>query len=58
MNEAAVRAEVAGWLKANWDPALGLVEWRTKLAASGWGVPHWPAQWHGRDLSDGLVPVV
>ena len=58
MNEAAVRAEVAGWLKANWDPALGLVEWRTKLAASGWGVPHWPAQWYGRDLSDGLVPVV
>ena len=58
MNEAAVRAEVGAWLKANWDPALGLVAWRTKLAASGWGVPHWPKRWYGRDLSDGLVPVV
>ena len=58
MNEAEIRAEAAGWLKANWDPALGLVEWRTKLAVSGWGVPHWPTEWYGRELSDGLVPVV
>ena len=58
IDEAAVRAEVSGWLKANWDPALGLVEWRQKLAESGWGVPHWPGRWYGRDLSDGMVPVV
>jgi alkylation response protein AidB-like acyl-CoA dehydrogenase len=34
------------------------VEWRLKLAESGWGVPHWPSRWYGRDLPVGLVPVV
>jgi len=58
MNEASVRAEVRAWLEANWDPNLGLVEWRNKLADSGWGNPHWPSAWHGRDLPVGLVPVV
>ncbi|MCX7364463.1 MAG: acyl-CoA dehydrogenase family protein [Alphaproteobacteria bacterium] len=48
--EDSVRAEARAWLQENWDPALGLVEWRKKLAASGWGVPHWPRQWYGRDL--------
>ena len=48
--ESSVRAEVRAWLEANWHPELGLVEWRKKLAASGWGVPHWPRQWYGRDL--------
>ena len=50
LSEESVRADVAAWLKDNWDPSLGLVEWRKKLAASGWGVPHWPKQWYGRDL--------
>ncbi len=58
MNEASVRAEVRAWLEANWDPNLGLVEWRNKLADSGWGNAHWPKAWHGRDLPVGLVPVV
>ncbi|MSP30176.1 MAG: acyl-CoA dehydrogenase [Acetobacteraceae bacterium] len=58
VTEASVRAEVSTWLAANWNPALGLVEWRNKLAESGWGVPHWPKQWYGRDLPVGLVPVV
>ena len=57
-NEASVRAEVRAWLGANWDPNLGLVEWRKKLAAAGWGNPHWPSRWYGRDLPVGLVPVV
>src|SRR5882672_7989192 len=48
--EASVRAEVRAWLEANWNPDLGLVEWRNKLADSGWGVPHWPKQWYGRGL--------
>ena len=48
--ESSVRAEVRAWLEANWNPELGLVEWRNKLADSGWGVPHWPKQWYGRDL--------
>jgi alkylation response protein AidB-like acyl-CoA dehydrogenase len=58
VNEAAVRAECRTWLEANWDPNLGLVEWRHKLAESGWGNPHWPSRWYGRDLPVGLVPVV
>lgn len=58
VNEATVRAEVRAWLEANWDPELGLIEWRNKLAESGWGAPHWPSAWHGRDLPAGLVPVV
>ena len=58
MTEEAVRAECRAWLEANWDPNLGLVEWRNKLVDSGWGAPHWPSAWHGRDLPQGLVPVV
>ena len=56
--EATIRAEARTWLEANWNPELGLVEWRNKLADSGWGVPHWPKQWYGRDLPVGFVPVV
>jgi alkylation response protein AidB-like acyl-CoA dehydrogenase len=58
ITEASVRAEVRAWLEANWNPELGLVEWRNKLADSGWGVPNWPKSWYGRDLSAGLAPVV
>jgi hypothetical protein len=57
-NEDTVRAEVRAWLEANWNPDYGLVEWRLKLAETGWGVPHWPSRWYGRDLPVGLVPVV
>jgi alkylation response protein AidB-like acyl-CoA dehydrogenase len=57
LTEAGVRAEVRAWLEASWDPGLGLVEWRNRLADSGWGVPHWPREWYGRDLPVGLVPV-
>jgi alkylation response protein AidB-like acyl-CoA dehydrogenase len=56
--EASVRAEVANWLKANWNPDLGLVEWRLKLCESGWGAPHWPKQWYGRDLPVKFVAIV
>src|ERR1700737_155199 len=58
INEDTVRAEVRAWLEANWNPHHGLVEWRLKLADSGWGVAHWPSRWYGRDLPVGLVPVV
>ena len=50
LTEDSVRADVRAWLEANWNPELGLVEWRNKLADSGWGVPTWPKQWYGRDL--------
>lgn len=56
--EETVRAEARAWLEENWDPNLGLVEWRNKLADSGWGAPHWPKEWYGRELPVGLVPVV
>ena len=58
MTESAIRTEVRAWLEANWDSDLGLVEWRNKLIDSGWGAPHWPSAWYGRDLPAGLVPVV
>ena len=53
-NEADVRAEVSAWLKENWDPNLGLVEWREKLIDSGWGAPTWPVEWFGKGYSDML----
>lgn len=58
ITETSVRAEVRAWLEANWNPELGLVEWRNKLADAGWGVPHWPKEWYGLDLPAGLVTVV
>jgi len=56
--ETSVRAEVRAWLEANWSADLGLVAWRNMLADSGWGAPHWPSEWYGRDLPPGLVPAV
>jgi alkylation response protein AidB-like acyl-CoA dehydrogenase len=56
--EASVRAEVRAWLEANWNPDLGLVEWRNKLIDSGWGVPSWPKAWFGRELRMALEMVV
>ena len=54
----SVREEVRAWLEANWDPSLGLIEWRNKLINSGWGAPNWPKRWYGRELPVGLVPIV
>jgi len=56
--EDAVRAEVRAWLAANWSPDLGLLEWRNQLIDSGWGAPHWPKDWYGRELPLALVSVV
>ena len=50
--------ELRGWLADNWDPERGLVEWRSMLADSGWGMPHWPREWYGRDLPVGFTPLV
>jgi alkylation response protein AidB-like acyl-CoA dehydrogenase len=58
VNEAEVRAEVREWLAANWDPELSLVEWRNRLADSGWGMPQWPEQWYGRGLPIALARAV
>jgi alkylation response protein AidB-like acyl-CoA dehydrogenase len=48
---AEVRAAVATWIGANWDPDLTLLEWRRRLAASGWAAPSWPVAWFGRGLA-------
>ena len=56
--EASVRQELRAWLEANWDPNFGLIEWRSKLADSGWGAPHWPKAWYGLDVPVGLLRVV
>ncbi|MFP6695582.1 MAG: acyl-CoA dehydrogenase family protein [Alphaproteobacteria bacterium] len=56
--EDTVRAEVRTWLAENWDPHLGLVAWRNKLVDSGWGMPNWPTDWHGRGLPSELTRVV
>ena len=58
VTETSVRAETRAWLQANWDPELGLVEWRNKLADSGWGMPTWPEAWYGRALPHELGAVV
>jgi len=53
-----VRAEVRSWLEANWDPNLGLVEWRNRLIDSGWGAPTWPTEWYGKGYPDSMGRVV
>jgi alkylation response protein AidB-like acyl-CoA dehydrogenase len=58
MTEAEVRAAIRDWLAANWDPDMPLVEWRRKLADSGWGMPQWPEEWCGRGLPHALARVV
>ncbi len=50
-DEVSIRAEARAWLEANWNPDVDLVEWRKKLADTGWGVPTWPKEWYGRGLS-------
>ncbi len=54
----SVRREVRAWLEANWNHDQSLVEWRNKLADSGWGCPTWPREWYGRGLPVSLGDVV
>ena len=58
VTEASVRAEARAWLDANWDPNTGLVEWRNKLAETGWGMPTWPQEWYGKGMSSPLAAAV
>jgi alkylation response protein AidB-like acyl-CoA dehydrogenase len=58
MTEAELRAEIREWLAANWDPDMPLLEWRSRLADSGWGMPQWPKEWYGRGLSHALARLV
>jgi len=45
------RTEARIWLKENWDPERPLGKWWAMMADSGWGFPHYPTEWFGRDLS-------
>ncbi len=58
MDADQVRRDVRAWLEANWNPELSLVEWRNRLADSGWGCPTWPEAWFGRGLPIALGDVV
>lgn len=50
MNESDVRDAVREWISENWNPDLGLLEWRTLLVDSGWAVPSWSPRWFGKGL--------
>ncbi len=57
-SDAALTAEVADWLHANWDGERPLLAWRLMLADAGWGCPTWPVDWWGRGLSPSEAAVV
>mgnify|MGYP003748288511 FL=1 len=58
VNAKKLRQELRTWLESNWDPNASLIQWRTKLTESGWGMPTWPTQWFGKDLPQALNPIV
>ncbi|HTO55500.1 MAG TPA: acyl-CoA dehydrogenase family protein [Myxococcota bacterium] len=58
MDADSVRREARAWLEANWSPEQSLLEWRNKLADSGWGCPTWPQEWYGRGLPVALGDAV
>jgi alkylation response protein AidB-like acyl-CoA dehydrogenase len=54
----ALRSQLEAWLRSNWDPAASLLEWRTRLADSGWAAPTWPGAWCGRSLPAPVADMV
>ncbi len=53
-----VRMEVRSWISDNWNPEMSLVEWRGRLADSGWACPSWPSAWFGCGLPSEMDQVV
>jgi alkylation response protein AidB-like acyl-CoA dehydrogenase len=49
--EDEIRTEIRTWLAEAWDPELTVRAWWARLADSGYGFPHWPAEWFGRSMS-------
>jgi alkylation response protein AidB-like acyl-CoA dehydrogenase len=45
-------------LEQYWDPDLSLIEWRTRMADSGWACPNWPREWCGRSLPAAAAMIV
>jgi alkylation response protein AidB-like acyl-CoA dehydrogenase len=58
VTEDELRAELKEWLAQNWDPDLGLAQWRVRLADAGWAFPGWPREWGGRGLPVALARLV
>lgn len=50
------RSELRAWLTAHWHANHSLLAWRNLLVDSGWGVPHWPRAWFGRELPVAWLP--
>jgi alkylation response protein AidB-like acyl-CoA dehydrogenase len=72
-SDASLRDEVRAWLADNWHPlpqrrpGPGGPGWTTtpeqrawlaKVVDACWAVPRWPAEWHGRGLSDAQARIV
>ena len=57
-DDTRIQQDVRAWLEENWDPDMSLIDWRNKLADSGWGVPHWPKQWFGREMPVSMMPII
>lgn len=58
VSESEIRAEVRAWLEENWDPDLGLVEWRNLLIDAGWAMSAWPVEWLGKGLPAHIAAAV
>ena len=58
MNSAEIRRAVSEFIDAEFDPALSLIEWRTRLLDGGWAAPLWPGDWFGRGFNQEQASVV
>jgi len=67
--DAALRAEVRAWLKANWAGDLPSDQDKWSLSAAtrawiadvfeaGWAVPTWPMEWFGRGLTQEQADII
>lgn len=45
-----VERAVTEFVDTSWDPEMPVAQWWEALGRSGWAVPTWPEQWHGRGL--------
>ena len=57
-SEDELRADVRAWLAGAWDAEITVREWWSRLADSGWGYPHWPAEWFGQGMTPRQTTVV
>ncbi len=71
LTDEALRDEVRAWLaehwkgfarspsgSAGWTSTPEQRAWLRQVAETGWAVPRWPADWHGRGLSDAQARII